>query len=206
MGAAMSVMLLVVDTDKYMAQITAQMPLSLNIKGVSPLFAAAVMAMMNAVCMSVSMEGKEWWIVKSLPLETKTILDGKLMFNLLLIAPFFAVGQICLMIALKPGFLDGALACLLSAGCVIFSCVFGLWINLLFPKMDWENETVAVKQSASSMLGGIGGVLVTLVFAIALAVVPGQYFWMGCAAEIGIIIWLTYKLYKKNNQMLLERI
>lgn len=201
LGAAASVALLFVDTEEEIAKLTAQVSIELNFMAAVPLMVAAVMAMMNAVCMSVSMEGKSWWITKSLPLDTKTILDGKLIFNLLLIAPFFIVAQICLLIALKPEPLDAVFAMTVSLLLVVFSCVFGLRINLLFPKFDWENEVVAVKQSASSLLGGMGGVLVTILFVIPVILVPQHLAWLVYMVEVVVLLVLTRSLYVKNNKM-----
>lgn len=201
LGAAMSVALLFVDLEGELAKLTAQTDVKLNLLGAIPLMATAVMAMMNAVCISVSMEGKEWWISKTLPLESKTILDAKLIFNLLLIAPFFVVSQICLLIALELKPMDAICVMILSLFLIVFSCVFGLWINLLFPKLDWENETVAVKQSAASFLGGMGGVLVAMIFIVPVILVPARFAVPVYVAEMVVLLLLTTGLYKKNNKV-----
>lgn len=206
MGAAASVALLFVDLEKEIAKITSQAPVELNFTAAIPLMLTAVMVMMNAVCISVSMEGKEWWIAKTLPLETKTILDAKLGFNFLLIAPFFTVAQLCLMVALKMKPFAFVLTLILSMLLIVFSCVFGLWINLLFPKLDWENETVAVKQSAASLLGGMGGVLATFVFVIPVLLIPAQFEIVVYAAEIVVLFLVTGILYRKNNEINLSGI
>lgn len=206
MGAVMGVALLFVDLDTALSSAASGMPIAMNLKGALPLLLAAVMAMMNAVCISVSMEGKEWWILKTLPLATKTILNAKLLFNLLLIAPFFAVAQVCCVIAWKPKFAEAVLAVVLAMLLSVFSCVFGLWINLLFPKLDWENETVAVKQSAASFLGGIGGVFVTLLFVIPVVFLPQTYYSLVCLIEIILLSIVTRAIYTKITRVNLAKI
>lgn len=206
MGAAGAVAMLFVDLETEIAKVTSQAQVELNFMAAIPLMLTAVMAMMNAVCISVSMEGKEWWIIKTLPLETKTILDAKLIFNLLLIAPFFAVAQICLAFALKTEPLAFVFSLILSMLLIVFSCVFGLWINLLFPKLDWENETVAVKQSAASFLGGIGGVLVTFLFVTPVLLISKQFEIPVYAAEIVLLLLVNRILYRKNIRMDLSQI
>ena len=42
---------------------------------------------------------------------------------------------------------------------ILFSTVFALAVNLRFPVLEWDNEVRIVKQSAASMLGGLGGAL-----------------------------------------------
>lgn len=206
LGAVMSAAFLFADADAVFAQVTTQIPVPMNMKAAIPLMAAAVMTMANAASMSISLEGKEWWLLKSLPLTTKMILDGKLLFHLLLTAPFFAVSQVCTWIALRPGVVMSACMLVLSALIIIFSYVFGLRINLLFPKFDWENETVAVKQSASSMLGGMGGMLVAFLFVIPIVFVPQKYCLAVCVAECAVLGILTWFLYKKMNKINLATI
>jgi ABC-2 type transport system permease protein len=36
--------------------------------------------------------------------------------------------------------------------CAIFIALFGLWVNLRFPNLDWITETVVVKQSAAMLI------------------------------------------------------
>ena len=206
LGAVMSVAFLFVEADAVFAQVTTQVPFSLNIKTVIPMMAAAVMTMANAISMSVSLEGKEWWLLKSLPLTTKMILDGKLLFHLILVTPFFAVSQVCTWVAFKPGVAESICMFLLSALVIVFSYVFGLRINLLFPKFDWENETVAVKQSASSLLGGMGGMLAAFLFVIPVAVVPQKYCPALCLAECAVLGLVTWILYEKMKEIDLSAI
>lgn len=54
-----------------------------------------------------------------------------------------------------------ALALLVLCVCMgLFIPVAGLAVNLWLPRLDCENDTIVVKQSASSMIGIFGGMLV----------------------------------------------
>ena len=194
LGVVLAVAMLFVDLEKT----ASQLPVAMNIPAAAPWLIAAVMSMMNAVCISVSMEGKEWWIAKSLPLTAKMILDGKVLFNLLLIAPFYVVAEICMLIVFKPTVLKAFWMILVPFLLILFSCLFGLMFNLLFPKMDWENETVAVKQSIASFLGGIGGVVVTVLLALPLLLLPEAYYHWICLAESLLLIAANWFVYRKN--------
>nr|MBQ8253116.1 hypothetical protein [Lachnospiraceae bacterium] len=202
LGAVAAVAMIFVDLE----QAASQFPVAVNIPAAAPCLIAAVMSMMNAVCISVSMEGKEWWIVKSLPLTAKMILDGKVLFNLLLIAPFYAVAEISLFIAFKPSVTETVWMILVPFLLIVFSCLFGLMFNLLFPKLDWENETVAVKQSIASFLGGIGGVVVAIIFAFPLLLLPEAYYHGICFSETLLLAGAILLVYRKNIGMNLETI
>ena len=70
----------------------------------------------------------------------------------------------------------------------MFSCVYGLAVNLHFPVMDWENEASVVKQSLSATLGGMGGFILSILCIAAIVFLPREYVWI---FKIGICILLT---------------
>ena len=120
------------------------------------LLAAAVCFLLSTVAVtasSISLEGRQLWILKEAPVSAGTLFAVKAGFQLLLVLPVLVLSTACL-----------ALACGVTAGewllvllpCVAFSAasaLFGLYVNLCFPRLDAPNDTVVVKQSAASMLG-----------------------------------------------------
>lgn len=181
--------------------ITAAIPVSMNVKAAVPFVIAAIFTIMNTTSVSISMEGREWWIIKTLPLRTKTILDGKILFNLCLQTPFYIVSVISAVIALNPDVMEMFWMILVPALLILFSSVFGITANLLFPKLDWENEVTVVKQSASSLIGGMSGFVVSIPCMFAVLLAPSQ-FTNGVHALI--CIWLaavTAYLYRRNNKV-----
>ena len=146
--------------------------LPVDLEGMVPFAAAGVLSMMPVTATTISMEGKNWWIAKSLPLSVKNILDGKILMNLLLILPFYVLSELLLMIALRPGAWELLWLVLIPAVMILFSCVYGITVNLHFPVLEWESEVRIVKQSASAMLGGMGGFILTLLCALAVGSAP----------------------------------
>ncbi len=57
-------------------------------------------------CTSISMEGKQFWVIKSLPIPTKALLDSKITLNLGLMLPFYLISLAAIAIAVKPGLLE----------------------------------------------------------------------------------------------------
>ena len=137
-----------------------------DITGLIPFILAVTACLMTTTCTSISMEGREWWIVKSLPVPAKTVYDSKILVNLTLIAPFYVGSEILLILKLRPNGRGLWWLIVLPVIFMIFACVFGIFVNLLLPSFDWENETVVVKQSASALVGGLGGTLVILLCAL----------------------------------------
>ena len=182
------------------------MEIPIDISGCVPILLAGIFAVMTTTCTSISMEGKEWWIVKSLPIRTKDLLDGKLLFGLSLYLPFWAVAEILLIIAMKPGFMDLVWLILLPLILIVFSQVFGLTMNLKMPVFDWENEIQIVKQSASAALGGLGGFVIILVCMVPVLLVPAEYKNLLNGVLCIVFAGVTWILYNKNNKVNLQEL
>ena len=194
LGAVGSVALVFTDLEKAVGNL----PIHLNIQQAAVFLISGIFCTMNATSTSISMEGKEWWILKSLPLPSKMILDSKLCFNLLLISPFYLVSQIFLGIMLKGDAIEILWSAVIMALIILCSCVGGLTANLKFPKMEWDSEVAVVKQSASAVVGGIIGMLGAVVCGIIVLVIPAALIHLVRAVIVIILILLTALLYRKN--------
>lgn len=176
--------------------------LPVDLRGMLPYAVAAVFGLVTTTCTSISMEGKHWWIAKSLPLTARQILDAKLLMNLSLLAPFYAVSEVLMILALRPVGLELVWLVLAPLELMAFACVFGITANLLLPTMDWDSEITVVKQSASVLLS-MAGALPALIFAAAVTILPGPVTNAGACILTAV---LTAALYRKNAAADLRRI
>ena len=120
-------------------------------------------------CVSISLEGKTLWILKEAPLSVGKIFLAKAGFQFLLGAFTTVVCTPLLGYALGLRIADAAIILLFTLLSALFSAVNGLFINLLFPRMDAENDTMVIKNSAS--------VLITMLFNfLVLAALVGLFF------------------------------
>ncbi len=174
--------------------------LPFDIEELIPFGIAGTFCMMTTTSTSISLEGKSWWIVKSLPLSVKNILDAKILMNLLLLLPFYLLSELFLLLALKPDAQELLWLLLIPAAIILFSCVYGITVNLYFPVLEWENEVRIVKQSASAMLGGMGGFILAILCAVAAAAVPKAYTLYLKAGICAVLLAAAAVLYKKNNR------
>ncbi len=171
LGAIMAVALCVVGMDA----VTGALGASLDVPGLLPFAFSAVFCMMNTTCVSISMEGKEFWAIKSLPIPTKALLDSKVLLNLSLMAPFYLVSVVSMAIATRADWLQLVWLALIPAGISLFSVVLGITVNLRFRSFDWEKEETVVKQSLPAMLGGFAGFLLAVALGLLVSSVPAQY-------------------------------
>ncbi len=200
LGAIMSVALCVIGVDT----IASAMPAAVPLYDVLPPVISAVFCMMTATSTAISMEGRSFWVIRSLPIPTKTWLDSKILLNLSLMMPFYLVSEICLLIALRPNLWDALWIFFCPLILILFSVVCGITINLRFHSFTWEKEEQIVKQSFSSMLGGFVGMFLSIPLVGILLVTPSPY---ALYAKIGLgaaIAFATLLLYRKNITARLE--
>ena len=123
----------------------------------------------------ISLEGKSINILKSLPINSKTILMSKIIACLLITTPVLLIGNIVLFIKFNIPIIEGVFLLFLSILVPLVSHFIGLIINLKYPKLDASNSTEVVKQSTSSLLSVFLGILL-LILTVAIVIrVVGKY-------------------------------
>ena len=84
---------------------------------------------------------------------------------------------------------------------LLFACVYGITVNLHFPVLDWENEVSVVKQSASAVLGGMGGAVLAILGGAGACLVPEGYSGGYRAVLCVLLLGITCLMYRKNNRI-----
>jgi ABC-2 type transport system permease protein len=115
---------------------------------------------------SLSLEGKNFWLIRSLPIPARTVMMGKIIFNVLLGLPFaiFLIGAVGF--SLSIDFIIILLMMVFIASFSFATSILGSIVNLYFPKFEFKNETEVVKQSAGALLGMFSGWILLIVFAL----------------------------------------
>ena len=105
--------------------------------------------MVATTAISPSLEGKNYWILQSLPLEQKHIYRGKMLFNLCLTLPFMLFAVLCLCLSAKVPPLNTLLYLLQGTALCAFSTAWGCVCGVRHMRLDWENEIEVIKQSSA---------------------------------------------------------
>lgn len=171
-----------------------------------PFVFAMVLNMTCTTAVSLSLEGKHLWIMQSFPIETKTLLQSKILFNLLLLLPVSVVCDILLIIAFRVPPVQAVLYLLIAFVTALLSSFWGSFVNVHFPNYTWENEVEVVKQGAGSMFGILGaiigfGLCTALVWALCL-VMPGELAMLLVILAMAILAALLYKLTMKQAKLI----
>ncbi len=154
-------------------------------------------SMNNITSVSISLEGKTLWLLKSVPLDIKDIIFGKLMLHISVTGIPLFIADVIILCAVKADLLNSFLIIIFSQIFMILCAFSGLMANFIFPKLDWTNETVPIKQSISSMVGMFSGLLFTIVIILSLfftsAFVPFSVFIITATLIIIMLICLIYR-------------
>ena len=144
--------------------VTAEMPM---LAGLLPAIAATITAACLSMVMfsgsTVSLEGRTLWLVRTLPVPTKTVLHSKILFHLVPTAPIAVLASILFAIALKLSVIEAIALILFLLAYALATATLDLAANLLLPKIEWKNELVAIKQSGAVFLAMIGNAVTTAI-------------------------------------------
>ncbi len=196
MGCLASVTVLVMGRDT----LSASLPPNVPIETLLPYGLATIFCTMPTTAPSLSMEGKGIDVLRPLPIPVKTLFDSKILWNLSLMLPCYAVSEILLTIALRPTLAEWLPLGLIPLCLMTFSAVFGITADLKFHRFDWTKESEVVKQGASAAIGGFGGMLLSLLCSAVIWAVPTAYSLLGHLVMAAILIVLTLWLYRQNSK------
>ena len=112
---------------------------------------------------SISVEGKTMWILKSLPVRASDAIMTKAYAHVAISLPCLLLSAVIFEIALSMDVIGRIMTVVYPVVMTVFFALLGLLLNLRFPKFDWINEAVAVKQSMSVFLA----VMIAMISSIA---------------------------------------
>ena len=159
----MSIAVLVVDIDKAIYTVLQGAPVTKEmLYPAVPFIIYFCIGMAATTAMTPSLEGKNYWIVQSLPITKKTLYQGKMLFNIYLTVPFTLFATICFCISMKTPFLTALLSIVLGLCLCAFSTAWGCVCGIKHMRLDWENEVEVVKQGPAVSLYLLPNMFITM--------------------------------------------
>ena len=131
--------------------------------GFAPTIAIAgvmLISSMNTITApSISLEGKNLWIVKTLPLDARLMLKAKVFLHVIVTLVPAAFLSVCLSVSLKLTPVVAIISFAITVVFVFLSAEFGLLLNLNHPNLKWSNETAVIKQSLPVFIAMFAGMI-----------------------------------------------
>lgn len=151
---------------------------------------------------SVSLEGKSISILQSLPVESYKPLFAKVFFHVIFNTPMAIICGILAAVSVNASVLGYFAFILMPIATNFLFGALGLIFNLKKPMMEWDNETVLIKQSISVLflmlaIFVIFGAMAGLFFA-ANHIMSGELYLLICtvalfAGALGAFFWIKKK-------------
>ena len=150
LASLLGIVTLVIGFDRIIAIVTQGAPIDASmLQPAIPFIAYFCIGMMATTACSPSLEGKNYWIVQSLPIEKKTLYQGKMLFNMYLTVPFMLFSVLCFCISAKTPLFDTVLYLLLGVVLCAFSTAWGCVCGIRHMRLDWENDVEVSKQGSA---------------------------------------------------------
>jgi ABC-2 type transport system permease protein len=164
-----------------------------------------IVSMGTTTASAISMEGKTLWVVKSMPVSARDWLTGKLTLSLSLAIPSVFIGSTMVSIGIGAGAAEWFWMYVVPLTYAVAFGVFGLWLNIRMPKLDWHGEAEVVKQSASTMICVFAGMGAGAAPAIIAGITRSA--WVLAATVIVLLaltLWMWRSLMKSGERRLLQ--
>lgn len=160
---------------------------------------------------SINMEGKNIWIIKSLPIKTIDIMLAKGLVPVIILLPIFEVESLLLIFLFKISGSAMILLLLMPIFTMIFFSMFGLYINLNHFKLDWLSENEAFKRAGGPTIASFSSMGSTVLFVILYLLIFSNimgffgFMWLILAALVlGSVV--MYSMLKNNAEKLLLKV
>ena len=106
---------------------------------------------------SLSLEGKNLAMLKTLPIPALTIFKAKIGFNLWLTMPVVLLTTLLVFSIFSLTGIEAVLMLTMLLLFAILLSIFFFYLNVFFPRFDYHHEVEVVKQSLAALLAVFGG-------------------------------------------------
>ena len=134
-----------------------------------PIICAAIcfIVSMNMITVpSISLEGRTVWLLQSLPVKPGQVLTAKMLLHVILTNIPALFCSICAVAAIGLSPLEAVMIIVIPQVFAVLVAALGLYVNLRMPRLDWTNETAAIKQSFGALIVIFGSMILSAAFLI----------------------------------------
>ena len=139
---------------------------------------------------AISREGTNISFMKYIPMSLKQQLQAKVLSGILMSVISMLLTMVCVYFLLPifplTWYFAAAAASLIT---IVLGNYASLALDILHPKLVWEQEAAAVKQNMSGIVSMLAGMAMTVVTCVLLFILPDDYLLFGTAGMV--IVWIA---------------
>lgn len=202
----MSISLLFIGSEE-LGQLIEVPELSVYLGRLAPLFVSLFIVLSCTSACSISLEGRNMWILKSSPVPKLTILLSKVAVNLTITVPILVISCTMLVFSLHTGWVESLLLFVIPLLYACYIAMAGVLVNLKFPKMEWTSEVTVIKQSAAvlvSMLIGFVSLAIPFLLSLLLSDLSGNFILLGTGLLLTVACGGMYKYMQTKGEQLFQ--
>ena len=197
-----SVMVFFVPIDKVFASFGIPADASaVQITAIAALVVSLTLSIISTTSSSISLEGRNVWLLQSLPVTTQTILHAKSAVDLTIKLPCIVLSAVLFTIGLKLNFWSFCTLLVVPFVYSLFASQVGLLMDIRKPNYTWTNEAQVVKQGLSVLLSMLAGMVSVALPALALLLLGVQNtVWILSAACL-LLLCATVLIHRKLSRI-----
>ena len=135
-----------------------------NMMLLAPVSAMCMMCTLNGISSpSISLEGKNLWVLHSLPISEKSVLEAKVNAHVILNSIPAIISTAIMCVAFGQNILNIVLSCCVVWMFIWFDARLGLILNLKHNNLEWTNEVIPIKQGISVLFNMLIGMVLSIV-------------------------------------------
>lgn len=127
------------------------------------LFITSFLIMSCTTSSSISLEGNNLWILQSSPVSTRKIINSKIAVNVLIHFVGYVLAVMMILLKTKLNLLQMSFVLIVPICYSLFISVVGLYLNMRYMKLKWNDEISVVKHSTAAILTNLIAILMIAV-------------------------------------------
>ena len=155
---------------------------------------------------AISREGTNISFMKYIPMSLKQQLQAKVLSGILMSVISMLLTMVCVYFLLPifplTWYFAAAAASLIT---IVLGNYASLALDILHPKLVWEQEAAAVKQNMSGIVSMLAGMAMTVVTCVLLFILPDDYLLFGTAGMVIVFIAVDVVFYMRLDSFAQKR-
>ena len=155
---------------------------------------------------AISREGTNISFMKYIPMSLKQQLQAKVLSGILMSVISMLLTMVCVYFLLPifplTWYFAAATASLIT---IVLGNYASLALDILHPKLVWEQEAAAVKQNMSGIVSMLAGMAMTVVTCVLLFILPDDYLLFGTAGMVIVCIAVDVVFYMRLDSFAQKR-
>ncbi len=163
-----------------------------------PILVFFFIGMTSTTYATPSLEGKSYWIIRSMPISKSDLYKGKMLFNLFMSVPFGWFGVTMFCISCRTSVLEWACFMLCETAFCLWSTTYGMFCGVKFIKLEWENEIEVIKQGTAATAYVLPNIIITTILLAGVVLlgilIPSTVIMLCLTLIFGILAFVMYHI------------